>query len=134
MSKRTPEQRRRIALRHEGWAHGHTRPLDIRSGDTVVVISGRDRGRRCTVERVLIDEQRIVVGGINILKRHTRAGVQGNTQGGIVDFAAPVSYSNVMLVCPRCDKPTRVGSKVDDDGGRLSVCKRCGETIERRTA
>ena len=134
MSNRTPEQRRRVALRHEGWARGHARPLDIRSGDTVVVISGRDRGRRGTVERVLVDEQRIVVSGINVLKRHTRAGAQGNTQGGIVDFDAPVAYSNVMLVCPRCDKPTRVGRRVGEDGARVQVCRRCSETIERRTA
>jgi large subunit ribosomal protein L24 len=130
-SKRTPEQRRRVALRHEGWAAGHARPLDIRSGDTVLVLTGRDAGKRGTVERILVDEQRIVISGVNVLKRHTRAGVRGNVQGGIVDFDAPVAYSNVMLVCPRCDKPTRIGNSVDSAGQRVPVCKRCGEIIQR---
>jgi large subunit ribosomal protein L24 len=133
-TRRTPEQRRRVALRHEGWADGHARPLDIRSGDTVMVLTGRDAGKRGTVERILVDEQRIVVSGVNVLKRHTRAGVRGNVQGGIVDFDAPVAYSNVMLVCPRCDKPTRIGKTVDSGGQRVSVCKRCGEIIQRSKA
>ncbi len=134
MTTRTPEQRRRVGLRHEGWAHGEARPLDIRSGDTVVVLTGKDAGKRGTVERVLVDEQRIVVSGVNVLKRHTRAGVRGNVQGGVVDFDAPVAYGNVMLVCPRCDKPTRIGRKTDDSGLRVPACKRCGEVIERSKA
>jgi large subunit ribosomal protein L24 len=133
-TRRTPEQRHRVALRHEGWAGGHARPLDIRSGDTVLVLTGRDAGKRGTVERILVDEQRIVVSGVNVLKRHTRAGVRGNVQGGIVDFDAPVAYSNVMLVCPRCDKPTRIGKTVDSAGRRAQVCKRCGEIIQRSKA
>ncbi|HEY6379225.1 MAG TPA: 50S ribosomal protein L24 [Candidatus Dormibacteraeota bacterium] len=130
-ARRTPQRRRRTALRHEGWARGHARPLDIRSGDTVVVLTGRDAGKRGTVERILVDEQRIVISGVNVLKRHTRAGVRGNVQGGIVDFDAPIAYSNVMLVCPRCDKPTRIGKTVDAEGERVAACKRCGEFIER---
>ena len=134
MANRTPAHRRRVALEREGWAHGRARPLDIRSGDTVLVLAGRDKGRRGTVERVLAAEQRIVVSGVNVLKRHTRAGVRGNTQGGIVDFDAPLAYSNVMLVCNRCDKPTRVGKATDAEGGRTIVCRRCGETYERSTS
>ncbi len=132
MSRRTPQQRTRTALKHEGWAHGHPRPLDIRHGDTVLVITGRDKGRRGVVERVIIAEQRIVVRGINVLKRHTKSGVRANqTQGGIVDFDAPFAYSNIMLVCARCDKPTRIGKTVDESGDRQIVCKRCGELHER---
>ncbi len=130
-TRRTAEQRRRVALRHEGWARGHARPLDIRVGDTVVVIAGRDRGKRGTVERTLVDEQRIVVRGVSLLKRHTKAGVKGNLQGGIVDFEAPIAYSNVMLVCNRCDKPTRIARQVLDDGSRVQVCRKCGERYER---
>jgi len=132
MAGRTREERRRrVRLAHEGWAGGHPRPLDIRRGDTVVVLAGKDRGRRGVVERTLSDDQRIVVRGVNILKRHTRAGVRGNVQGGVVDFEAPVAYSNVMLVCNRCDRPTRIAKEVDEQGARTIVCKRCGERYER---
>ena len=128
--RRTAEQKARIHLKHEGWAHGHPRPLDIRNGDTVLVLAGKDKGRRGVVERVLIGEQRIIVRGINVLKRHTKAGVRGNTQGGVVDFDAPIAYSNVMLVCTRCDQPTRIAKTVDETGVRQIVCKRCGELHE----
>jgi large subunit ribosomal protein L24 len=131
MSRRSPAQRQRTHLRHQGWAAGNPRPLDIRSGDTVIVLAGRDRGRRGTVDRVLIGDQRVVVRGVNTLKRHTRAGVRGNIQGGIVDFDAPIHYSNVMLVCNRCDKPTRIAHTLDADGHRVVVCKKCGELYQR---
>src|SRR4029077_12779601 len=103
-----PERRSGSALTQEGGAGWTPRPLDIRAGDTVVVIAGRDRGKRGVVERTLSEPQRIVVRGGSTLKRHTRAGVRGNVQGGIVDFNAPIAYSNVMLVCNRCDQPTRI--------------------------
>jgi large subunit ribosomal protein L24 len=83
------------------------------------------------VERVLPEQQRIAVRGVNLLKRHTRSGVAGNIQGGIVDFDGPISYSNVMLVCNRCEKRTRIGHEVTDEGKRMIVCKQCGERYER---
>ncbi|MBV8445855.1 MAG: 50S ribosomal protein L24 [Candidatus Dormibacteraeota bacterium] len=122
-----------MTLQHEGWARGATRPLDIRKGDTVEVIGGKDRGKRGVVERVLTDQQRIAVRGVNLLKRHTRSGVAGNIQGGIVDFDGPVAYSNVMLVCNRCDKRTRIAHTVTEEGQRAIVCKKCGERYERVT-
>jgi large subunit ribosomal protein L24 len=136
MSRRA-EQRRRIERRqrmeriHHGWARGRVRPLDIRAGDTVLVIAGRDRGKRGVVERTIPEEQRIVVRGVNVLKRHVRAGVKGNLQGGVVDFNAPIAYSNVMLVCSRCDRPTRIGHQRREDGTSVIVCRRCGEVHER---
>lgn len=130
MSAKT-EKKRRVGLQHEGWARGRVRSLDIRQGDTVEVIAGKDKGKRGVVERTLPEQQRIAVRGVNILKRHTRAGVKGNIQGGIVDFDGPVPYSNVMLVCNRCDKTTRIGKTVDETGNRVIVCKRCGERYER---
>jgi large subunit ribosomal protein L24 len=130
MSART-ERKRRIGLRYEGWAQGRVRPLDIRQGDTVEVIAGKNLGKRGVVERSLPDQQRVAVRGVNILKRHTKAGVKGNIQGGIVDFDGPIAYSNVMLVCNRCDKTTRISKTVDADGVRRIVCKRCGEIYER---
>jgi large subunit ribosomal protein L24 len=130
-NRRTPEQRRKVALQHEGWAHGAVRQLDIRNGDTVAVIAGKDKGKRGKVERTIPEEQRIVVTGVNVLKRHTKAGARGNIQGGIVDFNGPIAYSNVLLVCNRCEKPTRIGKVRDDDGTTHIVCKVCGERYER---
>jgi large subunit ribosomal protein L24 len=125
------ERRHRATLIHEGWARGHLRPLDIRKGDNVEVISGKNKGKRGVVERLLPEQQRIAVSGVNILKRHTKSGVQGNIQGGIVDFDGPVAYSNVMLVCNRCDKRTRIAHTVNELGRRVIVCKKCGETYDR---
>jgi len=125
------ERRHRAMLIHEGWARGHLRPLDIRKGDNVEVISGKDKGKRGVVERILPEQQRVAVRGVNLLKRHTKSGVKGNIQGGIVDFDGPVAYSNVMLVCNRCDKTTRIAHSVNDVGRRVIVCKKCGETFDR---
>ena len=130
-TRRSPEQRRRTNLRHQGWAHGHERPLDIRTGDTVVVLAGKDKDKRGVVERTIPEDQRIVVRGVNILKRHTRAGVRGNMQGGVIDFNAPIAYSNVMLVCPSCHKPTRIRHTVLEDGKRAIQCVHCDQPYER---
>lgn len=131
-ARRTKMARRQtMALVHAGWDGGHPRALDIRSGDTVEVLTGKDRGKRGTVERVLPDRQRIVVQGVNLMKRHTRANVAGNVQGGIVDFNGPIPYSNVQLVCNRCDKRTRISHDVAEDGRRVMVCKKCGQRYER---
>ena len=125
-------RRRRMTLEHLGWAGGRPRALDIRRGDTVEVISGKDRGKRGVVERVDQERQRVAVAGINVLKRHVKAnpGVS-NIQGGIIDFHGPIAYSNVMLVCNRCDKPTRIAHQIAEDGTSMIVCKRCGERYER---
>ncbi|MEA2684615.1 MAG: large subunit ribosomal protein [Chloroflexota bacterium] len=116
--------------------------LDIRAGDTVVVVTGKDRGKRGVVERTLPSGAKIVVRGVNLHKRHTRAGAQrtrsGSTtnvmQGGIVDFEAPLAYSNVMLVCPSCDRPTRIRHSDLPDGNRGRVCVHCGEVNEQVTS
>ncbi len=107
--------------------------VKIRKGDTIEVISGReaDKGKRGEVIRVLPDEQRIVVSGVNIRKKHQR---QVQTQGrtlspGIIEFEAPIHISNIMLVCPKCDEPSRVGVQRDEDGARR-ICKNCGEAID----
>ena len=103
----------------------------IKKGDTVEVISGEDLGARGTVQRVLPRKNRVVVAGVNIVKKHqrpVRAG-RGEVQAGIIEFEAPVDISNVMLVCPRCDEPTRVGFALDEDGQKVRVCKTCGETV-----
>jgi large subunit ribosomal protein L24 len=109
--------------------------LDIAPGDTVVVTAGKDRGKQGEVLRTLPDTGEIVVKGVNILKRHTKSGQsRGGTkaiQGGIVDFEAPLDYSNVMLVCPACNRPTRIKHTVLESGRRAIVCRHCGEPYER---
>jgi len=105
--------------------------VKIRKGDTVEVITGRDKGKRGEVIRVLPKEGRVVVQGVNIRKKHQQqVQAQGRTiTPGIIEFEAPVDISNVMLVCPKCDEPTRVGVR-RTDGIVERICKRCGAVID----
>jgi large subunit ribosomal protein L24 len=111
------------------------RRLDLAPGDPVVVVAGKDKGKHGEVLRTLPDQGKIVVKGVNILRRHAKSGqsVAGNKnyQGGIVDFEAPFDYSNVMLVCPSCSKPTRIRHAALEDGRRVIECTHCGEPYER---
>lgn len=104
----------------------------IKKGDTVEIISGNDLGFRGTVQRVLPKKGRVVVSGVNVVKKHQRPVRAGRSevQAGIIEFEAPVSISNVMLVCSRCDERTRVGFSQQEDGSKVRVCKRCGEVID----
>ena len=107
--------------------------LKIRKGDEVEVIAGKDRGKRGTVQDVHPTTRMIVVAGVNISKRHQKPNPQRNLKGGIIDQPTPMNVSKVMLVCPRCGKPTRVGHGFDDDQ-KTRVCRSCGETIVQREA
>lgn len=100
----------------------------IKKGDRVVVTTGRERGKIGEVVRVLRKEERVLVQGINMVKRHTRPS-QMNT-GGIVDKEAPIHVSNVAHVDPKTDKPTRIGYRTTDDGRKLRYAKRSGEPID----
>ena len=137
-----------------------TKVPEIRRGDTVVVLTGKDAGKRGLVERVVRDQQglknarakygsaltkmsslattAVVVEGLNIAKRHTKPRQSTNTndrvpkvqQGGILDLAQPLSVGKVMLVCNHCDKPTRIAHKTLDNGRRVRICRHCGEQLE----
>ncbi|MBI2773558.1 MAG: 50S ribosomal protein L24 [Chloroflexi bacterium] len=100
----------------------------IRKGDEVEVITGKDRGKRGTVQEVHPDARRIVVAGVNIHKRHTKPNPQRNVKGGIIEQPAGMDIGKVMLVCPKCGEPTRVGHRTLD-GEKQRVCKKCGEQI-----
>jgi large subunit ribosomal protein L24 len=106
--------------------------VKIRKGDTVEVINGRfvDKGKRGEVIKVLPDEGRVVVQGVNIRKKHQRqTQSRGRTLNpGVIEFEAPVDISNVMLVCPKCDEPTRVSIQRDGEEVRR-ICKKCGALI-----
>ena len=96
----------------------------LKRDDEVLVIAGRDRGKRGKVQRVLVDKGSVLVEGVNMVKRHVKAG-QGAPQAGIIDKEMPIGMSKVMPVCPSCDKPTRVAFRTLDDGTKARVCKHC---------
>lgn len=102
----------------------------VRRGDTVVVIAGRERGKRGKVLRVLPDKGRVVVEKINMIKKHQRP-TQKLRQGGIIEREGPLNVSNVLLLCARCDRAVRVGIKILADGRKIRTCKRCGESIDK---
>jgi large subunit ribosomal protein L24 len=104
--------------------------LSIRKNDTVVVIAGREKGKRGKVLFVLPAKERVVVEHVNMIKRHQRP-TQKLRQGGIIEREGPLHVSNVMLVCGKCDKPTRVGVRVLADGHRARVCRRCAEIVDK---
>lgn len=105
--------------------------MQVRTGDNVLVISGRERGKTGQISRVLRKEERVIVGGLNFVKRHTKPR-PGVVQAGIIEKEAPIHVSNVMLICPACNRPTRVGHRMFEEAGgqrKMRVCKRCGEII-----
>ena len=101
----------------------------IKKGDKVVVLTGKDKGKTGEVLRVVRDERRVVVSGVNVVKRHTRP--SRTAAGGIEEKEAPLHISNIALQDPKDGKPTRVGFKVLADGRKVRVAKRSGETIDR---
>ncbi|MBV8473343.1 MAG: 50S ribosomal protein L24 [Hyphomicrobiales bacterium] len=100
----------------------------IRKGDTVVVLTGRDKGKSGQVTSVNPGEGRAIVAGVNIVKRHTRQTAQ--TEGGILSKEAPIELSNIAIADPKTGKPTRVGFKTLDDGRKVRVAKRSGDLID----
>jgi len=103
--------------------------MDIRKGDTVQVISGNDRGRRARVLDVIGDKQRVIVEGINMRKHHTRPSAR-DPQGGTIEREAPIHMSNVMVICPKTDQPTRVRHTQLENGKYVRVSARSGEMID----
>ena len=103
--------------------------MKIRKNDTVLVITGKDRGKKGKVRFAYPKEERILVDGVNFIKRHTRARGQVR-QAGIIEREAPIHVSNVMLLCSRCNHPARVGYKFLEDGRKARVCRSCGEVID----
>lgn len=104
----------------------------IKSGDTVEVIAGKDKGARGEVLRVENKTDRVVVETVNVVKKHQKPMQAGrrNIQAGIIEFEAPIQRSNVMLVCPQCKARTRVGFRKGDDGLKVRVCRKCSQDID----
>ena len=103
--------------------------MKIRKGDRVKVIAGRSKGKIGDVLRVLSAESRVVVAGVNVIKRHTKPGRTG--EGGIIEREAAIHVSNVALLDPKSDKPTKVGFKFLEDGRKVRFARASGETIDR---
>lgn len=103
--------------------------MKIRRNDTVLVIAGKDKGKKGKVRFAYPKKQRILVEGINFIKKHSRARGQVR-QAGIIDLEAPIHVSNVMLLCQKCNRPTRIGFTFLEDGRKVRICRSCKEVID----
>jgi len=103
--------------------------MKIRKGDSVLVITGKNRGKKGKVRLAYIKNNRLLVEGVNFIKKHTRA-ISGVRQAGIVEREAPVHVSNVMLLCSKCNHPTRIGIRFLDGGKKVRFCRVCQEIID----
>jgi large subunit ribosomal protein L24 len=103
----------------------------IRKNDSVVVITGKDRGKRGRVLKVVPDNNRLIVEGVNLIKRHTKPNPQRNVKGGVVEREAALHASNVQIVCPECGKPTRIGKRILDDGRKVRICRKCDGVLDK---
>jgi large subunit ribosomal protein L24 len=103
----------------------------IRRNDNVVVTTGKDRGKRGRVLKVLRDKNRLVVEGVNFINRHTKPNPQKNIKGGVMKREAPLHASNVQLVCPECGAQTRIGHKLLGDGRKVRICRKCRGVVDK---
>ena len=114
----------------------HLAKMNIKKGDTVLVLTGKDRGKQGTVSLALPQLDKVVVEGLNMVKKHVKPQGQTN-QGGVIDKAMPLHVSNTMLICSECGKPTRVAHerrKINEKERTVRVCKKCHKVIEDRAA
>jgi len=103
--------------------------MKIRKNDTVLVITGKDKGKKGKVRFAYPKDKRVLVEGINFIKKHSRA--RGRVrQAGIIDLEAPIHVSNVMLLCDKCNHPVRIGSRFLEDGRKVRICRSCHEVID----
>ena len=103
--------------------------MKIRKNDTVLVIAGKDRGKKGKVRFAHPKDDKVIVEGVNMIKRHSRAKGAAK-QAGIIELEAPLHVSNLMLICTKCSKPTRLGFRALDDGKRARFCRVCNEIID----
>lgn len=104
--------------------------VHIKKNDQVYVLSGRSRGKTGKVLKVLPDQNRAIVEGVNFIQKHTRPNPQKNVKGGILPKESAIHLSNLMVVCKRCDKRARVGASEMQDGRKVRVCKKCNELLD----
>ncbi len=104
--------------------------VHIKKNDTVYVLTGKDQGKTGKVLKVFLDKGRAVVEGLNYIQKHTRPNPQKNVKGGILPKESPINISNLMVVCKRCNKHTRVGFSIMQGGRKARVCKKCNEPLD----
>lgn len=102
--------------------------MKIQKGDQVMVLQGKDKGKKAEVVRAIPDGQKVILEGVNVAKRHAKP-TRATQQGGVIDKFMPVHISTVALICKSCDRPTRIGYKFENDGEKVRVCKKCGSTL-----
>jgi large subunit ribosomal protein L24 len=102
--------------------------MKLKKGDRVRVLTGKDRGKEGVIMRAFPAEDRVIVEGVNVAKKHQRA-TKATMQGGIIDKDMPLPVANVGLVCPGCKKATRIGYRTDDKGNKVRICRKCGGDI-----
>mgnify|MGYP004651436503 FL=1 len=102
--------------------------MHVKRGDKVVVIAGKDKGKEGNVIAAFPEENKVIVEGVAVAKKHQKARMQGQASA-IIEKEMPIDASNVMRVCPKCGKAARVGVKIFDDGSKAKYCKKCGETF-----
>lgn len=102
--------------------------MTIKKGDTVLIIHGKDRGKTGKVTEVLPQKNKIIIAGLNVVKKHSRP-TRRNPHGGIIDLHAPMDASNAMIICPRCNKTTRVAYKKTEKT-KLRICQKCKESLD----
>ena len=102
--------------------------MKIRKEDTVLVVAGKDNGKKGKVRQIKPKDKTLIIEGVNIVKRHMKPRGQAR-QAGIIEREAPIQISNVMLICPKCSKPVRVQSRILEDGKHVRVCGKCDEVV-----
>jgi large subunit ribosomal protein L24 len=105
-------------------------PLHVKTGDTVLVLSGKDKGQTGIVRKVFSDDSKVLVEGLNKIKKATRPNPMAGIQGGLVEMEAPLFAAKVMLYCLSCSKPTRISLKTLDNGKKTRVCKKCSAQFD----
>jgi large subunit ribosomal protein L24 len=114
----------------------HLAKMNIKKGDTVLILTGKDRGKQGVVSRALPQVEKVVVEGLNMVKKHVKPQGQQARQGGVIDKAMPIHVSNTMLICSECSKPTRVAHErrtIGEKERAVRVCKQCHKVIEDRS-
>jgi len=103
--------------------------MKIRKNDTILVVAGKDRGKKGKVRFAYPKHKRVMVEGVNFIKKHSRAKKQAR-QAGIIELEAPIHVSNVMLLCDKCNHPTRIGFRFLEDGRKVRICRACREVVD----
>ena len=103
--------------------------MKIRKNDTVLIIKGKERGKKGKVRKALPKENKLIIDGLNMIKRHSRTSGQAR-QAGIIELEAPINVANVIFVCNKCGKPARIGHRILEDGKKVRVCRVCSEVID----